>query len=169
MHVREWILVATLAACSGLPLARRSPLPQQNLPLRVRSAPLAVTLAHYRVTLAADAWLNFQPGSFDSESHSRVPMNVYVRLTSTDSRPIPPNIMVDSVYATRGDSSFSWGDLLKAPARDGQPVTGEYQTFGGPRWALSADSVDVAVRVKDTRTGITVILRAPRVRLASVS
>ena len=72
------------------------------------------------------------------------PLAVYVKLSASDSLPLPQGLLVDYAWVVKGFAT--WGtDMLKDESSP-EPWSAEFRGFGGPKWGPNI-RVDVAVRI----------------------
>ena len=136
---------------------------------RLRSAARPeATVGGTRIELTAYAWLNLQPGlspdlpdsSARPSSPPMAPLHVVTRIRSMTGRPLPRGLRSDSAFVLWDRRSCALA-LVPQGASDTSIAA---RVWGGPRWLLDADSLDVIVRVRAPGQR-DVYLRAPRVVL----
>ena len=108
--------------------------------------------------LVAGTWLNLQPMSDRPRPDTVAPFRAILALVAADSGPIPPRIMLDSVWVVWHTQVFSAG-LMRDQATQ-TPNRREGRLWRGPLWLLQADSVDVTLRIRFD--GNATCIRAPR-------
>jgi len=133
----------------------------------LRSAPYETSIRGHSLRLEANAGLNLMPGpSFDLPGPARSPAHIIIWLSSADSAPIAADVRIDSAYVFHGDSV--WADSPRAEqterfARGRGTIVRRLDD--GPLWIYKADSLDIFLRLIDTRTKSPVLIRAPRAAL----
>ena len=84
---------------------------------------------------------DFMPGVSPADGS---PLAVYVKLTASDSLPLPQGLLVDHAWVVKGLATWRT-DMLKDESSP-EPWSAEFRGFGGPKWGPNI-RVDVAVRI----------------------
>ena len=120
----------------------------------------ATTIAGREWRLHVDAWLNLMPG-VGKQIDSLAPFRAILRIAPVDSATSPTHVTIDSAWVVSG--------LHRAPIRpltyegDRDSVGATRRLWGGPRWLLQADSVEIVVRAVIGNQ--SVCLGTPRMKL----
>ena len=149
------MILGVAAQSRSLAQANRAPAPTRA---ELRRAPLAITLDARSVRVTAYAYLNLQPGP----SSDAIPFHLVLHILPSDSGSLPAGLDADRAWVTSG--SRVWEDTLWAPQPDTNPRALLRVLGGGPAWVLSADSVDVVIRLIRAHQRRP-LLRAPRVQV----
>ena len=119
----------------------------------LRSAPTSVVIDDRSLSLSADPWRDFMPGTVSTPDGS--PMTVVLRVSTSDKKPFPREVRIDRAWVVFGEQVWETSEFrhLKTPGKDSwiecsdAPMC-EATARGGPKWGPDV-LVDVVVRLTD--------------------
>jgi hypothetical protein len=171
--LRELLLALALAsACAAPHSAGSTPAAPAHTASGLRAVPFHPRLATRSLTLDADAWLNLELRDVPDESlgvaRRTSPLHVLLWLSSNRPGLTRSGIQMVRGYVLWRDSVWSDSVTARSTEWNDHPGTLFRRLWGGPLWALGSDSIDVVVHLRDSASGESAWVRAPRIALGRV-